>query len=305
MISIEPTGQACGAVVTGVDFREQQSDSVIADLRAAWLDHHVLVFPEQDLSDAQFERFALSFGPIGADPFIKPMDGKQRIAAIQRRADETGRIFADVWHADWSFQERPPAGTSLLSVVVPPVGGDTLFSNQHKAWAEMPADLRRRFEGRTALHTAQTAYGEEGYYADDDRKGSMAIVTSATAKDVCRHPLIQNHPESGRPGLRGGAYIVGFDGVEDAESQDLVKELYRWQSRPEFIYTHKWRPNMLVLWDNRSVLHMATGGFEGHARLLHRLTIDDDEAFYRSAPASAAKHRRTTAPRTRTSALNT
>lgn len=280
MFSIEPTGQACGAFVTGIDLRRQQDPDTVADLRAAWLEHNVLVFPDQELDDPQFERFAESIGPIGDDPFIEAMEGKKRIAAIQRRADETGRIFADVWHSDWSFQETPPAGTCLLSVVVPPVGGDTLFSNQHKALEEMPSDMRQRFEGRTALHSARSAYGDDGFYSEEGNKGSMAITTSETARDIRRHPLIRKHPESGRTGLYGGAYVTGFDGVAEAESQELVKELYRWQSRPEFTYTHRWQPNMLVLWDNRSVLHKATGGYEGHDRLLHRLTIADDRSFY-------------------------
>ncbi len=280
MLTIEPTGQACGAVVTGIDLRQRQDRETLSELRAAWLEHHVLVFPEQKLDDDQLEGFAESVGPIGDDPFIKAMEGKKRIAAIQRRADETGRIFADVWHSDWSFQETPPAGTCLLSIVVPPVGGDTLFSNQHKALEAMPDDMRKRFEDQTALHSARSAYGDDGYYSDEDNKGSMAITTSETARDIRRHPLVRRHPESGRAGIFGGAYVVGFDGVEQAESQEMVKELYRWQGRPEFTYTHQWQPDMLVLWDNRSVLHKATGGFEGHDRLLHRLTIADDSSYY-------------------------
>lgn len=280
MFSVESTGQACGAFVTGIDLRQQEDPDTIADLRAAWLEHHVLIFPDQELDDAQLEAFAESIGPIGDDPFIEAMEGKKRIAAIQRRADETGRIFADVWHSDWSFQETPPAGTCLLSITVPPVGGDTLFSNQHKALDDMPADMRQRFEGRTALHSARSAYGDDGFYSEEGNKGSMAIVTSETARDIRRHPLVRRHPESGRAGLFGGAYVIGFDGVEEAESQELVKELYQWQSRPEFTYTHEWQPDMLVLWDNRSVLHKATGGYEGHDRLLHRLTIADDRSFH-------------------------
>jgi alpha-ketoglutarate-dependent taurine dioxygenase len=280
MIEIEPTGQACGAFVTGVDFREQQDAATIATLRAAWMKHHVLVFANQKLDDKQLERFAEYFGPIGDDPYIEAMDGKQRIAAIQRRADETGRIFADVWHADWSFQDVPPAGTCLLGVVIPPAGGDTLYSNQHKAWEEMPVELRQKLEGHMAVHSARSAYGDDGFYADQSRKGGMAIVTSEDARDTQDHPMIEAHPETGRMGVRGGSYVVGLDSMNDDDTKETLKELYRWQSRPEFVYTHKWQPNMLVIWDNRSVLHKATGGFEGHDRLLHRLTIRDDSAYY-------------------------
>lgn len=280
MLHVEPNGQACGAVVRGVDFKEPQSAETIAAVRAAWLRHHVLIFPDQALADDQLERFAEYFGPIGHDPYIQAMPGKKRIAAIQRRADETGKIFADVWHSDWSFQQTPPSGTCLLGITIPDEGGDTLFSNQHLAWRETPDAMKTKFGKLIALHSAGDAYNNSGKYAKDRKNSSMAIVTSDSANAVEKHPLVQAHPESGLEGIRGGIYVRGFDGLDPAESKALVDEVYEWQGRPEFVYRHKWEPGMLVIWDNRSVLHKATGGFEGKARLLHRLTIADDAAYH-------------------------
>lgn len=280
MLHVEPTGEACGAVVQGIDFRKPQGKETISNVREIWLEHHVLIFPNQHLEDDQLERFAGYFGPIGHDPFIAAMDGKKRIAAIQRSADETGKIFADIWHSDWSFKEVPPAATCLLGVEIPTVGGDTLFSNQHKAWDEMPQDMKDRYAGLVSIHSARQGYGDKGYYAQEGNKGSMKIITSKSANAVQRHPLVQKHAESGKLGLRGGRYLKSFEGLPEAESQKLVDELYEWQGRPEFVYRHKWEKGMLVLWDNRSVLHKATGGFEGQARLLHRLTIADDQSFH-------------------------
>ena len=138
--TITPTGEACGAVITNLDLRIPLSDETVADLRKAWLYHHVLVFPDQDMSDADLERFSLYFGPFGVDTFFGPIEGSENIAAVQRKADETTPIFASTWHTDWSFQKIPPAATCLYGITIPPKGGDTLFANQHKAYDAMPAE---------------------------------------------------------------------------------------------------------------------------------------------------------------------
>ena len=102
----------------------------------------------------------------------------------------------------------------------------------------------------------------------------MSILTNDTAHATQLHPIIREHPETGRLGLFSSyGYIIGIEGMDDAEAQELLVELYHWQGRDEFVYRHRWEPNMLVMWDNRSVLHCATGGYDGYDRLLHRTTI--------------------------------
>ena len=194
---------------------------------------------------------------------------------MQRRADETSPLFAESWHSDWSFQARPPAGTCLYGITIPPVGGDTLFANQHAALAAMPDDLRARIEHRMAIHSAKFAYAPDGMYGKNDAKDrSMVIRPSKDAEHTQRHPLIRRHPETGREGLFSCfGYIVGIDGMDDAEAIPLLMTLHRWQTREQFQYRHRWQPNMLVMWDNRALLHAATGGYAGHDRLLHRTTI--------------------------------
>jgi taurine dioxygenase len=100
VISITPTEQACGAVASGVDLTRPLDAGTVKMIRSAWLEHHVLVFPDQDLSDEDFERFVGYIGPIGDDPFFEVVPGKKHIAAVQRNADETGKLFADIWHSD-------------------------------------------------------------------------------------------------------------------------------------------------------------------------------------------------------------
>jgi taurine dioxygenase len=275
MIEISPSGQACGAIVHGVDLSQPLDADSISAIRKAWLVHHVLAFPGQRMSDDDLERFTLCFGGFGVDPFIAPIPGRGHIIAVERKADETSPLFAENWHSDWSFQARPPAGTCLYGIEIPPVGGDTLFANQHLALEALPGALRSRIEGRMAIHSARRAYAPEGFYGEGDKaKRSMDIRPSREAEATQLHPLIHKHPETGREGLFSCfGYIIGIEGMDDAEAIPLLIELYQWQGREEFQYRHHWEPEMLLMWDNRSLLHAATGGYDGHNRLLHRTTI--------------------------------
>jgi len=275
-MEVKSTDQACGAVVTGIDLSAKLSAADLQSIRRSWLEHHVLAFPDQKLSDDDLVRITQSFGDVGDDPFFVPISDTSPVVALTRRADEKAPVFAEAWHTDWSFKANPPIGTCLYSITIPPVGGDTGFINQHKALAEMPDELRSRLEGKIGLHSAAVAYAPDGTYgvkeANSDR--SMKILYSEEARNVQTHPLIADHPESGKPTLFGCfGYIMGIEGMEQEEAHALLLEMYQWQCREEFQYTHKWSENMLVIWDNRSVLHKANSGYDGYARELHRTTI--------------------------------
>ena len=273
-LEVVPSGQACGASVRGVDLTSPLSSTTVAALRQAWLDHQVLAFPDQPMSAEDLERFTLYFGPFGDDPFFESIDGHPQIAAIHRRADETSSLFADSWHADWSFQVEPPDGTCLLARVIPPTGGDTLFANQVAAFATLPPELAERAAGLRAVHSARSGYAPDGLYGDGDHGRSMAIRASDEAYATETHPLIHTHPETGQTSLYGAlGYIIGIEGMEQEQALELLLDLYRWQTSEAVIYQHQWQPEMLVMWDNRCVLHRATGGYEGYERLLHRTTI--------------------------------
>ena len=285
-MQIEPTEGACGATLTGVDLSRPLEASDVLAIRRAWIEHKVLVFPDQHLEDADLVRITRSFGGVGDDPFFVPIAPDNPVVALTRRADETAPVFAESWHTDWSFKADPPIGTCLYGLTIPPVGGDTGFIDQEKALAEMPAALRARIEGRNALHTAAVAYAPDGMYgereADSDR--SMKILYSETAREVQPHPFITRHPESGRETLFGClGYILGVEGMAAEEAETLIRDLYEWQTREDFQYTHGWRENMLVIWDNRCVLHRANGGYDGYDRELHRTTISADPALYLAA----------------------
>ena len=273
-LTITRTDGPFGAVVRGVDLRRPLDAETAGRIRVAWVTHGVLSFPEQSLSDDDLERFTLSFGAFGDDPYIRPIPGREHIAAIRRRADETAPIFAENWHSDWSFQETPPAGTCLYGIDIPPHGGDTMFANQQMALDRLPAELRARLESVVAVHSAQRGYAPKGSYGARDVGRSMDIVSSESAMATQRHRLIRAHPETGRLGLFGCiGYIMALEGCEDGDR--LLVDLLNWQTSDEVVYAHRWEPNMLVMWDNRVVLHRATGGYDGHDRLLHRTTIAD------------------------------
>lgn len=283
MIEVTPSGQACGAAITGLDLSAPLDADTVRAVRAAWLEHHVLAFPDQNLADADLERLVQYFGVFGAEPYFLPIKGSEHVVALSRKADEKAPVFAENWHSDWSFLAEPPIGTCLYSLIIPPTGGNTGFINQQKVLAQMPAALRAQIEGRTALHSAVGAYAPDGMYGASDKAAgrSMAIRFSDDARDVCEHPFILKHPESGRDTLLGClGYIIGVAGMPDDEALHLLLALNEWQTREEFQYTHEWQPNMFVMWDNRSVLHRAYGGYDGYDRLLHRITVAADPQKY-------------------------
>ncbi len=274
--NVAVSDQACGAEISGIDLTRELLESQISDIRDLWLEHHVLSFPNQLLDDDALERFTLCFGSFGDDPFIAPIPGRKNIIAVKREADEKVPIFADNWHTDWSFQETPPAGTCLFGKVIPNQGGDTLFANQHLALEKMPSSLRKKLEGKNAIHSALIPYSPGGGYGDKDREmgRSMDIRASHEAFSKQLHPIIKEHPETKREGIYGTiGYTIGIDGMDNQDAKKLLMELSAWQCQEEFIYRHKWKKDMLIMWDNRSVLHRATGGYEGQERLLHRTTI--------------------------------
>jgi taurine dioxygenase len=277
---ITPSNQSCGATVSDVDVRALTDESV-GMIRSAWLEHKVLAFPDQELSDDDLEAFTLRFGPFGDDPFFASIEGHPHIAAISRRADETSNLFAENWHADWSFQEFPPDGTCLYGKVIPPVGGDTLYTNQQAALEAMPDELRSRIAGKVGIHSAAGSYAPDGLYGQDDGDDrSMQIRPSENAYATQPHSLTRVHPETGAETLYSTiGYITGIEGMDDDAARDLLVDLHHWQIREEFQYRHQWAPNMLTMWDNRCVLHRATGGYDGYDRLLHRTTVGYNADF--------------------------
>lgn len=273
-MKIEPSSRSCGAALYGLDLSKPLAASEVAGIRAAWLQHQVICFPGQRLTIEDIERFAHYIGPRGEDPFIQGLPDHPHVVEVKREANEQSKLFAETWHSDWSFLPSPPAGTVLYGEVIPPMGGDTLFADQYAACAGLPAALRAAVQGRQGVHSARGGYSKQGLYGVNDKGRSMAIIYNDTALKTRQHPLIKRHPETGRDALFvNPGYTMGIDGMPPDESREVLQQLFKHQLSPDYLYRHTWSQGMLTLWDNRSLLHAATGGYEGHRRLLYRVTV--------------------------------
>jgi taurine dioxygenase len=275
-VRVEPCGVGFGALIRGIDLSQPHSPADIDAVRQTWLQHQVIGICDQELAISDMERFAAALGPEGDDPFIASIPGHPRVVEVRREANETTPVFAEAWHSDWSFLASSPAGTLLYGKVIPAVGGDTLFANQYAAYDALSVPMKARIADLQGIHSARRSYSPGGVYGERDKGRSMAIRYSERAMATQAHPLVRRHPETGRPALFINlGYTIGIEGMGEAESTSLLTELFAHQTRPEFIYRHRWSPRLLTLWDNRCVLHTATGGYQGHQRLLWRITIGE------------------------------
>jgi taurine dioxygenase len=274
-VEAQPSG--FGAEVAGLDLTRPLSKDALAEVKAAWARHAVVAFPDQPLSLDQLEAFTQAIGPFGEDPFIKPMPGHPNVLELRREPDEKATNFGAGWHSDWSFQPSPPAATLLHSEVVPPVGGDTLFCDCASAYDALSPPMREMLSGLRAVHSATRAYGTEGVFAKETQKRTLQIITSSEADKSLTHPLVRTHPVTGRKALFiSPVYTVGVEGMTPAESAAILGFLFQHMTQDTFIYRHRWRPKMLLMWDNRCTMHFAEGGYDGHLRLMHRTTVAGD-----------------------------
>ena len=246
----------------------------IAFLRAKWVEYGLIVFPKLPLSHDEFKDFALSFGEFGDDPFISSLPDYPNIAEIKRSAKEKATPFGGTWHSDWSFMKKPPSATLLHSKIIPPVGGNTLFANTEKAFAALSDEMKDKLRNLKVIHSAKIPYADDGFYALEKEERSMKILPSKEAKATFSHPMIKIHPETKKECLFiNPVYTINIEDFSEDESQQLLWELYEHMIQDQFIYEHVWNENMLIMWDNRTVMHQATGGYDGYDRLLHRITL--------------------------------
>lgn len=273
-IQVRPQTSGFGAEIVGLDLRRPLAEPVLTELKAAWARHGVLAFPDQPLDLDQLEAFTLAIGPFGHDPYIKPMAGRPNVLELRREPDEKATNFGAGWHSDWSFQAQPPAATLLRSEVVPPIGGDTLFVDAAQAYASLSPTLQAMLAPLRAIHSASRAYGTSGVFARETEARTMQIVVSEEADSTVAHPLVRTHPVTGAKALYvSPVYTVGIEHLAPAETQAILGFLFAHLTQPQFIYRHQWRPQMLLMWDNRCTMHFAEGGYDGHLRLMHRTTV--------------------------------
>ena len=208
----------------------------------------MLVFPDQKLNSDQLELFSEQFGSLGEDEF-HPIPGRKHIATVKR--EYVNKIFAEFWHSDWSFMPEPPYRSLCTR--------HTATRREHRVfqstpvYESMPDDIESD-STLQAIHSPKLGYSPKGRTGNVEN-GAMDIKPSEGAEHMYHtHPSRPEHPETGRKGfLSGVSYIVGFEGMSDEDAYKFIFELNDWQSRDDFLYSHKWEKDMLVLWDNRTL----------------------------------------------------
>ena len=274
---IRKVGKALGADLDGVDLAEPLAASTLAAIRKAWLDHLVIRFRGQVLSDPQLIAFSALFGeldPPGPNPYGRPfLPEHPEMNVISNIKGQDGVPIGGlgdgeaIWHADMTYTENPPMGAILHALEVPPSGGDTYWANMYLAYETLPATLKKRIDGRKAIHDA--TYNSAGLI----RKG-YAELTDPRKAPGAQHPLVRTHPETSRKSLflgrRRNSYVVG---LELAESEALLDELWAHATRPELSFRQQWRAGDVLMWDNRCTLHRRDPFDPSARRLMHRTQI--------------------------------
>jgi taurine dioxygenase len=263
-----------GVQITDVDLSQDLGVDELNKIYQLWVKNSVAIFPNQTLTHDAYNNFAMQFGKFGEEPFLTTMKSQMHIVELRRKAKEEAAVFGGSWHSDWSFQSSPPSATMLHSKIVPPIGGDTLFSNSALAYDDLSEELKEKVNSLNGVHSAKLPYADDGFYALEGKERTMKIKSSAQANKKNLHPMVREHVDTKRKSLFiNPVYTIGVDGMSDMQAFSFLSELFEHMTQEKYIYRHKWEPDMLIIWDNRSVMHMAEGGYDGHERLMHRLTI--------------------------------
>lgn len=272
-----------GAELPGIDLATGVDDALFATIEGALRDHKVIVFPDQNLDEAAQIAFSRRFGDLEVYPqSFSAERGFPEIFMVSS-VDEDGRLLAadtprakflrltEIWHSDSSYQRTPSLGSILYCVEEPRQQGDTLFADMVGALSAMPDEMRRRIEGRHAVHSFMRSR------AIDPSLPPLSEAELARVPDA-RHPLVRRHGD-GRESLFIGGWVSHVEGMPAQDSAALLQELTDWATQPQFIYRHRWRTGDLLMWDNRTTMHQAEGFDRTRIRrIMRRTTVKGLEA---------------------------
>jgi taurine dioxygenase len=274
-VTVIPSGKALGAEIQGVALRTIEA-SDFACVYRAWLEHSVLLFREQKLTDEDLIAFSERFGDLDWAPvqesgrrFVEGHPEIYVVSNVLENGAPIGSLGAGeaTWHTDMSYLQDPPKASILYALEVPPSGGNTYFNSMYHAYEYLPDAVKNRIEGKTLKHDA--TYNSGGYV----RQGVTAIDDPVTSPGTY-HPLVCTHPETKRRvlylGRRRNAYI---EGLSLAESESLLDELWMYSNREELEWHNEWRVGDLVLWDNRCTMHRRDPFDANSRRVMHRTQI--------------------------------
>lgn len=276
------TNGPLGVDVFNINLADSISDAAFAEILDAWCDHLVLrIRGQQGLTPAELVAFSRMFGELDMAPITiytgKPFIPESPEIAVISNIVEDGKPIGGLanyeaeWHTDMSYKPNPPSASVLFSVEVPPTGGDTSFSNMYMAYETLPRDLAQRIEGLTCRHdSSRNSAGQL-------RKGANEV-TDPRETPGAVHGLVRTHPLTKRKALflgrRRNAYILG---LELAESEALLEQLWAHATRPEFTWTQKWQLGDVIIWDNRCTMHQRDALDPACRRLMYRTQIKEVE----------------------------
>jgi alpha-ketoglutarate-dependent taurine dioxygenase len=271
-MQFEPFSEGCGVLVKGVQLA-QLTDSEVVELRAAFAQHGVLFFREQEFPPSRHLEFAQRFGDMVKNKFFSHDDEFPDIAEVRKDPDQETNLGGG-WHTDHSYDTQPALGSILVARQLPGSGGDTCFADLAKAYEGLSTGLQHTLESLQAVHCNAHVYGEEGYYQGTDLSRHIGG-TEDTSRAV--HPVVVRHPQSGRKILYvNPGFTLNFVGWTPQESQALLGYLYSQVNQPQYTCQFNWEPGSVAIWDNRSTWHYAMNDYPGEARLMHRITLAGD-----------------------------
>jgi len=274
-LDLTPLG-SFGVELRGVDLSEPMPDALFGQVEKAFYDSHLLVVRGQNLDAPAFHRWASRFGrpePHVIDQFHHPdFPDILRLSNVVKDGAPQGLADAGTYfHTDYSYLAEPARATTLYSIEVPAVGGDTLFADQAAAWEELPADMKSRLEGLVARHH----YGNRDDL--DERSRTVASVLNEMQQarmDWVRHPLVATHWYTGRKALYAvSGSSFGIEGMGEAEGRALLDELEAHSTQRRYQYRLSYGVGDVVIWDNAALLHSATLTDPKYRRSLWRITV--------------------------------
>jgi taurine dioxygenase len=274
-----PLSPKIGTEIVGLDLARPLDDDTFREIETALDETTLLVVRDQDLTPSQQVAFSLRFGPLETYPMRQFTLPDQPEVLIVSTVMESGKPIGVVdaglyWHFDSSWRPKPSLGSVFYARELPEEGGDTLFVSMHAVYDALPEDVRRRIGRLRGIHDyvrrnelLSAKPGGRPRLTEEQRK----------AAPPATHPLVSKHPKTGRPSLYvNSGFVFAIEGVPEEESRSLLEYLFAFSTSPRFVYRHEWRPNDLVVWDNRSVLHSGAGCPPGMRRTMHRTTIAGD-----------------------------
>jgi taurine dioxygenase len=269
--TITPLTNHTGAEVRGVDLSDDLVPDVRAELNRAFVNHHVLVIRDQELTPPEFKKAAQVFGellPHHRKEAHVPNHPDVYYVSNNEVVDGKRIIPGETFHTDHSNHPAPPKATTLFAVSLPSRGGDTQYVNMHNAYDDLPEATKRRIDGLKAVHVYTSKYSPRSL-------GALSEESRKALPPPSVHPVVRTHPGNGRKALYlNPVRIESIVGMEDEAALRLVDELMAHATQKKYEYRHQWRPGDMVIWDNRSVMHQANPDYDmNERRYLYRLML--------------------------------